>query len=102
MSVWHCGVMAKRALLVWAVAHVIEAKPVLYGYDVVEYFSLPASASGVKGKEKFAVDLEARDMNTKAEKQMLPTNFTFWFKNAENKAAFEADPWKYAPQWGGF
>lgn len=28
--------------------------------------------------------------------------WTFHFKNAANKAAFEADPWRYAPQFGGF
>lgn len=28
--------------------------------------------------------------------------YTFWFKSAANQAAFEADPWKYAPAYGGF
>jgi hypothetical protein len=29
-------------------------------------------------------------------------NYTFYFKNAANLATFAADPWKYAPRWGGF
>lgn len=28
--------------------------------------------------------------------------YTFWFKSAANVAKFEADPWKYAPAYGGF
>ena len=26
----------------------------------------------------------------------------FWFSSEENKATFVADPWTYAPRWGGF
>lgn len=26
----------------------------------------------------------------------------FWFSSAANMRAFAADPWKYAPAWGGF
>jgi len=28
--------------------------------------------------------------------------YTFQFLTVSNKAAFEADPWSYAPAWGGF
>lgn len=28
--------------------------------------------------------------------------FEFWFESAANADAFENDPWKYAPKWGGF
>jgi hypothetical protein len=27
---------------------------------------------------------------------------TFWFDSAENRDKFSGDPWKYAPQYGGF
>jgi len=95
--------MKRVVMLIAGSAAVVQgSKPVLYGYDVVEYFSLDSSAQGVMGKEDFAADLLSTDKNTKATSQMTPSNFTFWFKNAANKATFEADPWKYAPQWGGF
>lgn len=51
--------------------------PVMKGYDVVEYFNIDASASGVKGNEKHEVKYDGA---------------YFWFKNAANKAAFEAEP----------
>ena len=28
--------------------------------------------------------------------------YSFYFKNAANQGKFTADPWKYAPAWGGF
>ena len=75
--------------------------PVLYGYDVVEYFSLDASASGVKGSEAFAANLTVGD-HSNATIKMDTTNFTFFFKDDTNLQKFQEDPWKYAPQWGGF
>ena len=32
----------------------------------------------------------------------VPANYTFYFKDAANKAKFETDPWSYAPRYGGF
>ena len=29
--------------------------------------------------------------------RMQPTNYTFYFKNEENRDTFLEDPWKYAP-----
>lgn len=29
-------------------------------------------------------------------------NYTFYFKDSSNKAKFDADPWKFAPRFGGF
>jgi hypothetical protein len=29
-------------------------------------------------------------------------NYTFCFVSKENVATFDADPWAYAPAWGGF
>lgn len=97
--------MRRRGALLAVAAATAPAgagKPVLYGYDVVEYFSLDAAAPGVMGHAEFAANLTTTDQNKEATQHMLPTNWTFWFKDAANQAAFEADPWRYAPQWGGF
>ncbi len=57
------------------------------GADVVAYFSLDASAKGVKGSSGHSTEW----------------NGMRWrFANAENLAAFEANPEKYAPQFGGY
>ena len=53
------------------------------GYDVVAYFS----GQPAKGQENFTTKW----------------NGAIWrFANADNRAAFEADPVKYAPQYGGY
>jgi hypothetical protein len=75
--------------------------PALRGYDVVEYFSLPASASGVAGSSDFSFDLLMTDAGT-ASPKMTPSNYTFLFKDAANLATFKANPFKYTPKWGGF
>ena len=54
------------------------------GYDTVAYFT---QNEAVKGKKEF--QLEWSDANWR-------------FSSAENKALFEADPEKYAPQYGGY
>lgn len=61
--------------------------PVVDGYDVVAYFSLPSDAQGVKGSSEFS-----RTLN----------GYSFHFANEANAAAFEADPHRFAPQFGGF
>ena len=76
--------------------------PVLGGYDMVAYqTSLSAGDLGVMGSEKFSFDLLATDDSNTTEK-MEPTNYTFYFSSAENLSLFRDDPWKYAPQFGGF
>ena len=77
------------------------AKPVLYGYDVVECQSLAATDNGVIGSADFAANLTVGD-KTKDTPRMTDTAYTFYFKNAANRDLFNADPWKYAPAWGGF
>ena len=53
------------------------------GYDVVAYFS----GQSAKGKEDIAAEWGG----------------AIWrFANADNRAAFEADPVKFAPQYGGY
>lgn len=54
------------------------------GYDPVAYFT---EAAPVQGDAAHAVDYKGA---------------TWHFANAENKAAFEADPAAYAPQYGGY
>ncbi len=57
------------------------------GYDVVAYFSLEAEADAVKGDAGFTSEHEGA---------------TYQFANAANKEAFDADPVKYLPQYGGY
>ena len=76
----------------------VAAGPVLEGYDMVSYWSLGDGDDGVQGSKEFAHNLTTQDYVTGAE--LGP--FEFWFASAENLATFAADPWKYAPRWGGF
>ena len=75
-------------------------KPVLDGFDMVSYFSLPTAADGVQGSAEHSFTMESFDFTTTP-----PTsvgNYTFWFESEKNRAAFAKDPWLYAPRWGGF
>lgn len=56
----------------------------IQGYDPVAYFT---DSKAVKGDEKFQSSYEGA---------------TYDFVSAEHKAAFDADPRKYVPQFGGF
>lgn len=68
----------------------------LQGFDVVAYFSLQAGAPGVQGVQAHAANL------TTTQPDGSKADYEFWFSSAANKAAFAADPWRYAPAWGGF
>jgi hypothetical protein len=72
-------------------------KPVIGGFDVVEYFSLAPTAKGVMGSPEFAYNFTSPDADGSP-------RFTheFWFKNEDNRGKFAADPWKYAPKNGGY
>ena len=83
-----------------ALAAPAAPKPVLFGFDMVEYFTKDAAANGTMGMAEFAHTIESFDFTTHP-----PTsvgNYTFLFNNEANMAAFAADPWKFAPRWGGF
>ena len=54
------------------------------GYDPVAYFTNEAAVEG------------------SADHQSQHNGATFIFASAENKAMFDADPTKYAPQYGGY
>jgi YHS domain-containing protein len=56
----------------------------LHGYDPVAYFT---EGKAVKGDPKFSASYGGA---------------SYEFKSAENKAAFEKEPSKYAPQFGGY
>ena len=42
------------------------------------------------------------DVSYKGAKDPINASYMFYFKNAQNKALFDANPWKYVPRWGGF
>lgn len=80
-----------------AACAVASAKPVIDGYDVVAYFGLMQPELGVKGSPEYNHTLTSPD------KDGSPRfNHTFWFSSAANRDTFAADPWKYAPRFGGF
>ena len=57
------------------------------GADVVAYFGLEAGENGVRGSDEHVTEWDGAKWR---------------FASAENKAAFEANPEKYAPQFGGY
>jgi YHS domain-containing protein len=61
-----------------------EKRLALKGYDPVSYFT------------------EGRPEQGSAEYQAAFDDATYWFKNAEHRAMFVADPDHYAPQFRGF
>lgn len=56
----------------------------VHGYDVVAYFT---EGEPTPGKDEFTAEHEGA---------------TYRFASAENRDAFQADPAKYAPQYGGY
>ena len=74
------------------------AGPVLEGYDMVSYWSLEAGDEGVRGSPENAFNMTTSDLTTG--ETLGP--FEFWFASPSHRDAFAADPWAYAPKWGGF
>jgi len=70
--------------LVAVAAGAAEKRLALKGYDPVSYFT------------------EGRPEKGSAEFQAAFDDATYWFKNAEHRAMFVADPDHYAPQFRGF
>jgi hypothetical protein len=74
-----------------------STKPVLGGFDVVQYFSLQPTDMGVLGSPTWAYNFTSPD------KDGSPRfTYEFWFVNEGNRDKFAADPWKYAPKNGGY
>lgn len=70
-----------------------KSLPVLGGIDVVDFENLKESSWTAAG--------DAPTMGSNQYTGKL-NGYSFYFKNAANQAKFAADPWKYAPAWGGF
>ena len=85
--------LALAAALVPALAH--GGTPVLKGYDMVAYVP-GAGTAATMGLESISYNLTSQDNG----KDRFVSEF--WFSTEANKALFVADPWKYAPRWGGF
>jgi len=83
-----------------AVVAVQASPPLLGGYDVVAYFSLPASSNGTMGTAAYTYNLTTEDKTVAPAKPL--GSWQFWFANEANLKAFTSDPWKYAPKYGGF
>jgi len=77
------------------------AGPVLGGYDVVSYFT---DGKAVLGDPMFSFNLTTDDCNTGRGNGTCVPRFTstFAFISAAHREAFQQDPWKFAPRWGGF
>jgi len=76
------------ALLGVGVAAVSSPRgPVLAGYDVVAYQTLPASALGVFGLPDYIAEYDNR---------------TWWFSSLKNMQLFQADPQRYVVAYNGF
>jgi hypothetical protein len=73
-----------------------STKPVIGGFDVVQYFSLQPGDMGVMGKPEFKHNLTSDDHGSPR------FSYEFWFANEANRLKFALDPWKYAPKNGGF
>lgn len=71
--------------------------PVLDGYDMVAYFD---EQRAVKGSSQHAHVLTTYDYSSG--KEEVIGDYRFHFKSEENKNKFAADPWQYAPKYGGF
>jgi hypothetical protein len=73
---------------------------------MVEYFNQPVgSRNATMGRKEFEFNFTSNDCNMGgANGSHCAPRFTstFWFDSAENRDKFEANPWKYAPQYGGF
>src|SRR2546423_3233974 len=73
-----------RMLLAAEAAPGTDKRVALKGYDPVSYFT---KGRPEKGSAEFAAAFDGA---------------TYWFRNAEHRARFVADPDRYAPQFSGF
>ena len=98
-----CFTAMLRAVAALSCAGIAAAgMPVLGGYDMVAYFSLPntaPSSHGVLGSQAHSVNISTVDVAGTAKSL---GSYEFWFSSAANAAKFAADPWKFAPKYGGF
>lgn len=62
--------------------------PVMAGYDLVAYHSLDEKDDGIPGSKDYSLRHE--------------DGYLYYFSNQQNLEAFQADPDRYLPQYGGF
>ena len=85
VGVLTCGMLAQFGEAIGADIPAPAGKQVvLNGYDPVAYFT---GGQPAKGSAEFAAAFDGA---------------TYWFKNAEHRALFVADPDRFAPQFGGY
>ena len=76
-------------------------KPVLGGYDMVAYFRDAQNAT--LGMPEFNYTLKTQDCGfDKTGSCKDRFSYDFWFASAAHRDAFAADPWAFAPKYGGF
>lgn len=79
-------------------AAVAGYKPVLQGYDMVAYFD---EGSAAVGDPSHNYTHTTYDYSSNPSGDVIG-DYHFHFASEENAAKFKADPWKYAPKYGGF
>jgi len=67
----------------------------------VDKVSKSRSGAAIRGLDTVAFHTEKRAVKGKKEFSYLWNNATWYFKSAENRDLFAADPLLYAPQFGG-
>jgi YHS domain-containing protein len=74
------------------------------GAPVEEKFLVNVDARGValQGYDPVAFFVENHPVKGSASRQSAYRGAIYWFASAENQAAFEREPARYAPQFGGF
>ena len=83
-NLWRRSILIRLPTLFALAAVAAEKRLALKGYDPVSYFT------------------EGRPEQGSAEYQAVFDDATYWFKNAEHRGLFVADPDHYAPQFRGF
>lgn len=92
------------AVAVAALVAGFAASDALAGYEinVAPGKTLAGPGIAVHGYDPVAYFTEQRPVQGSAEHQLVHENATYRFSSAENKKAFEANPGKYVPAYGGF
>jgi hypothetical protein len=78
--------------------HPHHSKPVNAGYDMVAYFDEQQSH---QGSSQYKYVMTTYDYSSNPNGDVI-ADYDFHFKNVENLEKFKADPWRYAPKYGGF
>jgi YHS domain-containing protein len=85
--------IALTAILALALASAASANTLI---------NVDRSGVGIQGHDPVAYFTDNRAVKGDAQFQSKVGGVTYYFASAENKAAFDANPAKYEPQFGGF